>query len=456
MPKIYAIFGSLLFALNPFMTYFSANEILSDIPFLLFGFVALIILAKLFGKSKDSPSLAEGDKGGGLNTRKNSNAKFSSNKSTHPLTPSAREGEDSRDLPRARDGESVDCHDSLRESRNDDKTTAKYHNNGIFIAIFGGIFMLFASIIRINGFVILCALISMHGIILLKRFTPKIFQTRILKSLSYIDSPYPLQIHAIPYIIFALGFIVVSITLSSCGSGHFSALANISTQTILGNLKALDFSWFISLETGADFALAWACVLFILFGIYANLKDSESNETTFYTIFTLGFFALLLLWVAFEKRFVLLLLPFLVFWCFEGVLCVNQKLITCAVAVLIMFILVNLAWINMRDIAFIKTDTNPDNAYNAEAKELYKFIIDNTPKDAIIISFKPRIIYLNTHRLGFVSPKIERLDEADFVLWNGKYTLDSHTMQDISSPTFQAKTNLIFENAEYKFFKVLK
>ena len=40
-----------------------------------------------------SPSLAEGDKGGGFNTQNNSSAQFSNNKSTNPLAPSAREGE---------------------------------------------------------------------------------------------------------------------------------------------------------------------------------------------------------------------------------------------------------------------------------------------------------------------------------------------------------------------------
>ena len=39
-----------------------------------------------------SPSLAEGDKGGGLKAQKNSSAKFANNNSTHPLAPSAREG----------------------------------------------------------------------------------------------------------------------------------------------------------------------------------------------------------------------------------------------------------------------------------------------------------------------------------------------------------------------------
>ena len=50
-------------------------------------------VGRLFSDCKNSPSLAEGDKGGGFNTQNNSSTKFSNNESTHPLTPSAREGE---------------------------------------------------------------------------------------------------------------------------------------------------------------------------------------------------------------------------------------------------------------------------------------------------------------------------------------------------------------------------
>ena len=43
-------------------------------------------------QSKNSPSLAEGDKGGGSNAQNNSSAKLIDIDSTHPLAPSAREG----------------------------------------------------------------------------------------------------------------------------------------------------------------------------------------------------------------------------------------------------------------------------------------------------------------------------------------------------------------------------
>ena len=100
LPKIYAVFGTLFFALNPFMIYFSANEIMSDIPFLLFGFVALIILARLFADSKISPSLADGKQ------RANHTQK------APPLAGGVGVGYSNANGK-------IDCHDSLRESRND-------------------------------------------------------------------------------------------------------------------------------------------------------------------------------------------------------------------------------------------------------------------------------------------------------------------------------------------------
>ena len=60
-----------------------------------FGFMDLPLKSNADSpnQSINSPSLAEGDKGGGCNAQNNSGVKFSSNESTHPLAPSAREGE---------------------------------------------------------------------------------------------------------------------------------------------------------------------------------------------------------------------------------------------------------------------------------------------------------------------------------------------------------------------------
>ena len=91
---------------------------------ILFAIFAWAIWANLafgeFGESNEySPSLAVGDKGGGFDAQNNSSAKFANNDSTHPPTPSAREGEQN-DFNSAREGESP--LDSLTIIKDIDKT----------------------------------------------------------------------------------------------------------------------------------------------------------------------------------------------------------------------------------------------------------------------------------------------------------------------------------------------
>ncbi len=420
LPRIYAIFATLLFAINPYMTNFAANGIVSDIPFMLFGFVALIILAKLFGETHN-------------NNKKDI---------------------DCHDLPKASLAMTGQVDSSLRGEA---EAIHYSNNNGVLIATFGGIFMLFATMIRINGFVILCALITMHSILLAKRFAPQIFTTRILKPLSQIDSPYSWKMHTIPYVIFAVGFAIVSITLSSGGSGHWSVLAEASIDGILHNLYSYSvrFNQFFDLRE-RDFIILSICLApFLLFGIRERLKSSESSATIFYIIFALGFFTLLLLWVeTFGLRFVFVLLPFLVFWTTMGLL-KAKKIYGYAMSAVLLVILGSFVHLNVLDADFKdkmsrKSDMSATQ-YSNDTLQIWEVIKQNTPKDSIIISFKPRTVYLNTDRLSFVTDKIERLDEADFVLWWADFA-----KLNIASKAFQAKTELVFHNAEYRLFKVLK
>ena len=132
MPRIYALCASFLFAFNPHLTNFAGNEIISDIPFLLFAFVCIMTLGVLF----------------------------------------------------------------------DDKNRLKSAISPYIFAILGGISMAFASAIRTNGLVILCALLCVHFVLLFKHFTPKIpkkfTQNRLVKSLlepfKSLCSPYNFKV----------------------------------------------------------------------------------------------------------------------------------------------------------------------------------------------------------------------------------------------------------------------
>ena len=426
LPRIYALIATLFFAINPAMTGFVANNVLSDVSFLLFGFVALVILAKLFCDFGHSSSLAEGDKGGGLNAQKDSGVKFTDNNATHPLTPSAMEGE--------------------------------FH--GLCIAIFGGVFMLFASLIRMNGFVILCALITMQGILLAKRFTPQIFKIRALQFLERVHSPYPPHIHAIPYIIFAIGFLVVALHLSSGGSGHFSEIANTNATIIFHHIGyyVKTFGDFFVAEKAHKFLRIFILlsVPLIYLGIRENLKGANASENIFYVVFVCGFMLLLLLWIGTQGiRFVYLVLPFAVFWGAKGLIYLNGKkaLFGRIMSVLLAFVLAYFAF-GAKNISFThKVSTS--GAYTKEAREVWDFIKQHTPQEAVILFHKPRVLYLNTGRIAFASNNIARFDEVDFVLWEVSLW-EGYGGINIDSSDFIERTNLIFQNAQFRLFRVKK
>lgn len=52
LTRTYALGASLLFALNPMFLNFAANQIMTDIPFLLCNFLAIICLMQLFTSAK--------------------------------------------------------------------------------------------------------------------------------------------------------------------------------------------------------------------------------------------------------------------------------------------------------------------------------------------------------------------------------------------------------------------
>lgn len=51
-----------------------------------------------------------------------------------------------------------------------------------------------------------------------------------------------------------------------------------------------------------------------------------------------------------------------------------------------------------------------------ETQSVYKYIKENTKTSDIIMFYKPRVLYLETGRLGFDNDNIGRLCDADYLL----------------------------------------
>ena len=397
MPRIYALCVSLFFALNPHLTSFASENIVSDMPFLLFAFVAILSLGVLF----------------------------------------------------------------------DDKNR-KSANFAYFFAIFGGGAMGFASCIRTNGLVILCALLCVHFVFLArnfmdkipKKFTQNIFAKAtesLLQIFKNLHSPYNFKVHILIYLAFGLVYGAINALLPSGeGNVHLQVIMGANLNSVLYNLDyyVLTLSEFFSEKNGGGLALLVLCMPLVWLGIKQSVAQNAKH--IFFVLCLLGSFVLIILWPALQGlRYAFVLLPFLVFYAAFGLvhLCGKGAKQGIFMGVLFALVLINFAskTINNTQISLTPRPST-HGAYTKEAKEAWEFIKQNTPHNAMIISFKPRVTYLNTHRLGFASSNVRRLDEADFVL----ITKDDYNMPNPNSAEFKAKTKLAFTNGDFSVYEVIK
>ena len=397
----FCIIATLLFALNPLFLKF-CNNIISDILFLLFSFLAMIFLARLFE---------------GTNLAKNS-----------------------------------DCV-SLRFTQ-------------LRFALFGGIFALFAYLVRTNGLVIITALFCMQIFLLIL--------PRIRRFANFSPPQIPIFAHILPYMIFISGTICANLTLGFGSSGHWGVLSHITIKSIAINVGYYFcvFSDFFALSNPfyalySDIRYAYAFpnplnfALFVLSIplIYRGVRIAFAKNplaTIFILLFMLGFMALLILFPARQGiRYTFGVIPFLVFFGILGLSRAKNIARFATIALIIFFSIKDISLIVQNIANDFKSPNTAGEAFSDEARDIYRFIANHTPKDAKIIFFKPRVLYLNTNRLSFHATTLEHFKKADFVLdsrWEWIETAMIHNL--IDELKAQDALNAVYENKFFVLYKI--
>lgn len=359
--RSYAVFASLVFALNPTLLHFSIDSIGSDIPFLLISFAAIMAIGALF-----------------------------SNKHSCAL------------------------------------------------AILGGFLMAYAAITRTNGLIIPIALFITHCFMLAFRW------------IKVPDSTASLKVQILPYI----SFIVVYLAALAYFPKEKANALLLHTKQLLGVNSIWENILYYSSEVGTFFnenhsigvAIFAVCMPVILLGI---IKSIKSVENIFYLLCILGYIALVLLYPDVGGlRYIFSVFPLLVYFFLNGFVYLGKYVKRCFFALFVIILLVFISFI----VRFDGDKYFDGMVYSDYSMETWEFIRANTPQDAMILFYKPRILYLQTKRLGFTTAKLERLKEADFMLF---YTY-AYNSQNIDDSEFKKQTELLFENCDFKFYRILK
>lgn len=313
-----------------------------------------------------------------------------------------------------------------------------------------GFFSFFAFMTRSMGIVFPFLFIALHFLMLLAK---KSKFKNILYKYGFSDFPKPnVTAHILPYITFIILITIQNFFLPKQGTTQLNEFLQLIN--IISILKNCLYYFYILKEFfpfGVNLFHAWLMPFFI----YGFIKNILKKPVL--SIYILGIMGIWFLWVWTQGiRYCFSAIPAIMIFTGLGLKDFSSAMqkyniqlwgtrLEIAVVLLCMFCYTNRAF-------FI---SNNSGAYSSDAKELYSMIINETPPDSKIIFFKPRVLYLETGRLGFQTNDINRLKEADYLILSkdGYGTFDYNI--ESQYPDESKKLNKIFENNSLKCYKII-
>lgn len=283
-------------------------------------------------------------------------------------------------------------------------------------SILTGIFIFCASNIRTNGIILLCTLLCMRALCLASK-NKKL--DNLLQHLG-VERTAPLYLlpQMLPYIIFIAGTILMSIALPIPAKNHVSVLSQVTVHSMLYNVRYYAFlgKKFFPFGTETSAALYGIFALFIAYGLLRHAVRTAAARASF--IYTAGTLAIYIIWPYRQSlRFILPVLPLYALFAAEGIRDIaaflpHKDRMAMAAAGMLLFLL----GFRLPHGEIVTGVRARYGSQTDETQSVYKYIKENTKTSDIIMFYKPRVLYLETGRLGFDNDNIGRLCDADYLL----------------------------------------
>lgn len=227
-------------------------------------------------------------------------------------------------------------------------------------------------------------------------------------------------------------------------SGEASHIAflirSLSWESLLKHIRFYAFDvWIAWFHAGYKLPamlcfLLWAAGLAMLFRGIAESFRKRMPETVLLGAFAAATLGIYMIWPVLEIRFVYPLLPLLLYWILCGIRSFD-RLRRCALfspacrMVVVLLIGIGLALGVFRS-ARLRLKGNPLKcaAYTPQSQRLYEFIRKNTPPDAVILFFKPRVMTLQTGRRSLYLVRMEHLNKGDYYCFTDDFQDDSASL----------------------------
>ena len=319
-----------------------------------------------------------------------------------------------------------------------------------------GICSVAAYILRSSGVVLILTLMCVHVAVLLSKFWP--FVKRQVEKTPY--KKIILPAHVIPYVLFIVGKFVIEAVLPSAGNDYLAFIEGMPVTYPLSNmlfyLQVLrDF-----FDVGNYLAIICGVLLLILIIIGMIVKFHEEIISV---IFVLGTMVMLYIFPYVSGiRYIFGLYPFFLMFAYYGAKWIFGKIqerwqkvsaevlmnvlrygVLCVCGFMLVF--------SLRMIYKIHTQPHIDSAYTEEAMEAYDFIKENTEEDAVVMFFKPRVLWLNAQRYSYNTyDDVNDLEKSDYVFF---FIKDNFTQLRTYVNEHPKEYELLFDNVNFQIYK---
>lgn len=329
-----------------------------------------------------------------------------------------------------------------------------YRSPSPFSTLLTGLSCSLAYFIRTNGIVSILTLLFVDLFLII---VSRITMLSRIKSLTIFHSQNWSH-HLLVYCFFIVTALLGKFSFPSSDISYGHYFESFSLSSIFFNLKhyLLDLRCFFGTSFITLSSIFTICWLLALFGGCISLFFSELPVLVYFA----GTSALVILFPAYQGiRYLFPAIPCAILIALKFIQhsiysLQHQSFKRLGKALLVLVILCMLVDTGKFGVKrfFFYDRVNSNESYSIEAQQVYSYLSKNTSPNDIVAFFKPRVLWLNTHRKGFSigENNIERLSDVDYALF-----LQSQLNSSAAIAVQSNDGNIrVFENDKFVLYRI--
>ncbi|MBW8011075.1 MAG: hypothetical protein FVQ83_07525 [Chloroflexi bacterium] len=330
-----------------------------------------------------------------------------------------------------------------------DKYSSIERENNNKFGILIGIIIFLSFTLRANGLLLFGAL----GLIHLNIFRRKKEENK--NTLKW------LKLSSIPYISFAILYIINIYFLPNGQTSYYLFLSDITFSAIVDNIPdyfSLTSEIFTDLP-GKEY-IYWLFLFFFVLGVIK--RGWQDIHIHFYIITT---YILFIIWPFWEQfRWLYPILPFFILFGIDGMVYFvqyfkprNQKYFTMIYRGFLMFLIIS----SFSQVSITAKNNMANNRFESgpfdpNSYQIFSYIRDETPENSVIVFFRPRVMRMLTNRDSYLSLGCDNLMSGDYVVlyepsW-GNYQIHIDQIEQCNSNSLMLQE--IKRNPDYRVFSI--